>query len=194
MSLELTQIKASQSSSIRQGEATDSPGGVAQEGPDRLALPGTDPPTTCGSAPEVQTQIQELAEAASRPQLLADTLTSTSSSETLTHVEASSGDAVAQHDATHKPSPRLHRLWTTASEISSVQPASWLGVTFDHEDSDGKRTWVIKITKLGLWFVALHLLLAAGGIFNIVTTIYSWTSNNNSDEMLQRILKNVADS
>lgn len=110
-------------------------------------------------------------------------------------------DADAQNVATHKPSfslPRsfsLHRLWTSASTISgSVQPASWLGVTWDREDSGGKRTWVVKITKFGLWLLVLHLLLAAAGIFNLITTIYSWTSGNDTDDMLQRILKNTADS
>lgn len=57
-----------------------------------------------------------------------------------------------------------------------------------------KGTWVVKITKFGLWLVVLHLLLAAAGIFNLVTTIYSWTSGNDTDDTLQRILKNMADS
>lgn len=195
MSIELTEIEASQV------KPTDSLGKVEQEH-ERSALSSTGPPSAHGWAREAHAQPQQLAEATSPPEANAlppgDTLANLSASEI---VHSPPNDADAQNDATHKPSsslPRsfsLHRLWTTASSIGdSVQPASWLGVTWDHEDSGGKRTWVVKITKFGLWLVVLHLLLAAAGIFNLVTTIYSWTSGKDTDDTLQRILKNMADS
>ena len=162
-----------------------------EQEPERSAWPGTVPPST---AAEAHAQPQQLAEATSPPEA-----SSPPSGDTLANYSASETVPDAQNNVTHKPSFSssrsfsLHGLWTTVSTIGdSVQPTSWLGVTWDHEDSGGKRTWVVKITKFGLWLVVLHLFLAAAGIFNLVTAIYSWKSSNDTDDMLQRILKNQA--
>ena len=80
------------------------------------------------------------------------------------------------------------------SKAKTISGLSWLGVSFDQEESSQGRTWIIKVTKAGRWFVYLHLAITVVSIFNLVTTIYSWESNVNNDVMIQKLLTAVSKS
>ncbi|KAL9085459.1 MAG: hypothetical protein Q9165_007609 [Trypethelium subeluteriae] len=95
------------------------------------------------------------------------------------------------------PNSLLRPLSSLASAIGSeVQPSKWLGVSFNYEDIRGGRTWIIRITKFGLWVVMFHACMAIVGVFNFITAIYSWRSNANNDIglVVQKVLEGVSAS
>ncbi|KAK0517361.1 hypothetical protein JMJ35_000516 [Cladonia borealis] len=117
---------------------------------------------------------------------------------------ATSSTAVATDRPSRPPSERLSQVPTRLShstsfstfvrKAKSINGLSWLGVSFDKEESSQGRTWVIKVTKAGRWFVYLHLIITVVSIFNLITAIYSWPSGAESDVMLQKILTAVSKS
>ena len=117
---------------------------------------------------------------------------------------ATSSTAVATDRPSRPQSERLSQASTRLSHSTSfstfvrkakvISGLSWLGVSFDKEESSQGRTWIIKVTKAGRWFVYLHLIITVVSIFNLITAIYSWPSGADSDVMLQKILTAVSKS
>ena len=117
---------------------------------------------------------------------------------------ATSSTAVATDRPSRPQSERLSQVPTRLShstsfstfirKAKSISELSWLGVSFDKEESSQGRTWIIKVTKAGRWFVYLHLIITVVSIFNLITAIYSWPSGAESDVMLQKILTAVSKS
>ena len=117
---------------------------------------------------------------------------------------ATSSTAVATDRPSRPQSERLSQAPTRLSHSTSfstfvrkakaISGLSWLGVSFDQEESSQGRTWIIKITKAGRWFVYLHLGITVVSIFDLITTIYNWKSGADSDVMLQKILTAVSKS
>ena len=117
---------------------------------------------------------------------------------------ATSSTAVATDRPSRPQSERLSQASTRLSHSTSfstfvrkakvISGLSWLGVSFDKEESSQGRTWIIKVTKAGRWFVYLHLIITVVSIFNLITAIYSWPSGADSDVMLQKILTVVSKS
>ena len=117
---------------------------------------------------------------------------------------ATSSTAIATDRPSRPQSERLSQVPTHLSYSTSfstfvrkakvISELSWLGVSFDKEESSQGRTWIIKVTKAGRWFVYLHLSVTVASIFNLITAIYSWPSGAESDVMLQKILTAVSKS
>lgn len=117
---------------------------------------------------------------------------------------ATSSTVVATDRPSRPQSERLSQAPTRLSHSTSfstfvrkakvISGLSWLGVSFDQEESSKGRTWIIKVTKAGRWFVYLHLGITVVSIFNLITAIYSWPSGADSDVMLQKILTAVSKS
>ena len=80
------------------------------------------------------------------------------------------------------------------SKAKTISGLSRLGVSFDQEESSRGRTWIIKVTKAGRWFVYLHLAITVVSIFNLITTIYSWKSDADNDVIMQKLLTAVSKS
>ena len=165
-------------------------------------------PARDGSPLEGQAQPQESVDAPSRPrtesQLSGDTLlTNAVPGDSQSRADLPTADTLVHNASSRKPSrSSTLNTWLRRSSSSAgtaggqVQTPSWFGISFDYEDNSGKRIWIIKITKLGLWIVGIHICLGIAGLFDLITSIYSWVSsaNNNTDKMLQKILKGVSDS
>ncbi|KAK5174922.1 Transient receptor putative cation channel subfamily A member 1 [Saxophila tyrrhenica] len=85
------------------------------------------------------------------------------------------------------------RSWVSSasSALSVDQLSSCFGISIDVQEDGGKRTWLIKVTRLGRWIIPFHLILAAAGIFDVVSTIYAWTTSRGADRMQQRTLQSV---
>ena len=117
---------------------------------------------------------------------------------------ATSSTAVATDRPSRTQSEHLSQASTRLSHSTSfstfvrkakvIGGLSCLGVSFDKEESSQGRTWIIKVTKAGRWFVYLHLIITLVSIFNLITAIYSWPSAADSDVMLQKILTAVSKS
>ncbi len=117
---------------------------------------------------------------------------------------ASSSTAVATDRPSRTQSEGLSQVPTRLSHsisfsrfVSKAKTISGLsrwGVSFEKEESSQGRTWIIKVAKAGRWFLYLHLGTTVVGLFNLITTIYSWKSNADSDVMMQKLLTAVSKS
>ena len=98
----------------------------------------------------------------------------------------------AAHRSPQSTLSRLRDLTKATSGDSSL--VTWLGVSFKRKETSGGNIWIITISKLGRWIVYLHIALATVSIFNLATTIYSWKSTADGDNMLQKVLNSVNSS
>ncbi|KAK4942259.1 hypothetical protein LTR10_018016 [Elasticomyces elasticus] len=184
----------------QEGPRTDPPRGNGTEGQRLSATADTAPTTSAASSTKETAQPQDSAEAASLSRVETRLSGETLVAEASAPIQSPARVALVQNDSQihffgRSFSHSLHRLSSAASSIGEhVQPSSWLGITTDVEEVGGKRTWIIKITKIGVLFVPLHFVFTVAGIFSFITNIVSWTSGNASDKMLQRILQKVSDS
>ena len=88
------------------------------------------------------------------------------------------------------------RRWSShaSSALSLGSLPIYPGVTVDHETTGGKKTWIIKATRLGLWILGFHTLFAGAGIINFIAAIVAWAGSSGNDKKMQSILQSVTDT
>ena len=79
-------------------------------------------------------------------------------------------------------------------KAGSMSGKTILGVSFEQRGEAKDKLWVVTITKAGRWLLYIHLILVIVGTFELVTNIYSWKSNSDSDAMMQTILTKMSKS
>jgi ankyrin repeat protein len=88
------------------------------------------------------------------------------------------------------------RRWSSyaSSAFSLGSLPIYPGVTVDHETTGGKKTWIIRATRLGAWIIGFHLLFAAAGIINFIAAIVAWVGSSSDNKTMQSILQSVTDT
>ena len=122
---------------------------------------------------------------------------------TIDSLDCDQGQSRAQSTPVERPSranrsshsSSFPRLVSKAKAISGKGLSdTWFGVSFKQKESGEGSIWIITVTKAGRWLLYFHLLMTIASLFNLITSIYSWKSNADSDEMLQKVLAAVSKS